>query len=70
MPKSPTDKKKGTAKHEHLSEIAKAWSFCEKQSKCIEVLYKDKDDEDGQTVLAKVHFRVQVCCISINKGNF
>ncbi|XP_065894275.1 inositol 1,4,5-trisphosphate-gated calcium channel ITPR1-like isoform X2 [Dysidea avara] len=41
------------AKTTHYSEIENAWKFCEKRSKCIEVIYKDKE---GQTTLAKVHF--------------
>ncbi|XP_065910466.1 inositol 1,4,5-trisphosphate-gated calcium channel ITPR1-like [Dysidea avara] len=54
-PEKPTDSKDVT-KQKRYSEITEAWSFCEKQSKCIEVLYKDNE---GQTTLAKVHFRVQ-----------
>ena len=33
----------------------KAWDFCSKSSKSIEVLYKN--EEEDEKVLAKVHFR-------------
>lgn len=36
------------------SEINRGWTFCKKQSKSIEVSYKN---DDGEVTLAKVHFR-------------
>ena len=50
------------AKTTHYSEIENAWKFCEKRSRCIEVIYKDKE---GQTTLAKVHFNSKVCSITV-----
>lgn len=39
----------------HHDDLEEAWDHCKKQSKCIEVLYKNEDED--QKVLATVHFR-------------
>jgi len=38
----------------HLAQICEAWSFCEKNSESVEVVYINK--ELGETVLTQVHF--------------
>ena len=41
--------------HESKETVFDAWEHCRKQTRSIEVLYKNDQD---QNVLAKVHFRV------------
>lgn len=43
------------APEERLEEVNRAWTYCEKQSKSIELLY---EGDDGESSLAKVHFNV------------
>ena len=50
-----TGPNKNTLGDRNFTEIIKIWTICEKQSKSIEVSYKN---DDGETTLAKVHFRV------------
>ena len=52
-PKSPTNADTAARRYEKINA---GWTFCEKESKSIEVSYKN---DNGEMTLAKVHFRAQ-----------